>query len=162
MRKIIPDNQLQEIRQRLNYLQMAVMYNCSNHPGRLPNDIARFLLMDKQGRLWFSVKPARQEFPEKELSFPAHFCFYRKNAGFYAMAEGMASVVEEKGITQGVLFVCLTPLQLTFTECKAPAEQRPLQLWWSWIKQLIGTAHSAKTVVARPMALLPEKAISRI
>ena len=109
------DQNLESIRDRLNRLPNAVMYNLSRNPARLPNDVVQFLHVDDEGKLWFSIHPPRHSLEAIEYSFPAHFCFYQKGLDYYAEAEGNACIEKSDNGTSEVL-IKMTPYLLQINE----------------------------------------------
>jgi hypothetical protein len=78
------------VREQLKQIRRAVMYNLSEHPGHLPNDIVHFKCMDDQGQIWVSLAHPKFESSYLETSFPVQLCFFRKSVDYFIEVEGVA------------------------------------------------------------------------
>ena len=86
------DYNLQFIRGKLSTISNAIMYNMSINTARLPNDIVRFLDIDEQGRIMFSIQTPKYNKGVIESSIPVRLFFYQKGLDYYVEASGMASI----------------------------------------------------------------------
>ncbi|HEX7846479.1 MAG TPA: hypothetical protein VF476_11825 [Chitinophagaceae bacterium] len=86
------DYNLQFIRGRLNGIQNALMYNMSMNAAKLPNDVVRFLDIDEEGKLWFSIQSPKYKQQAIEPVFPVRLFFYQKGIDYRIEASGTACI----------------------------------------------------------------------
>ena len=86
------DYNLQFLRGKLSSISNAIMYNMSINAARLPNDVVRFLDIDEQGRILFSIQSPKYNKYVIESSIPVRLFFYQKGLDYYIEAWGMASI----------------------------------------------------------------------
>lgn len=92
------ENNLAFLKDRINEIKSAILYNMTSELVRIPVSIISILRMDENGWLWFFVKKPSQLMTEYEKSFPAHLQFYRKGKPFYIHVSGHAVVTDDEEI----------------------------------------------------------------
>lgn len=90
MKKEISQEERDIVREQLKQIKRAVMYNLSDRPEHLPNDIVHFKCMDDYGQIWVSVAHPKFESCFLESTFPVHLCFFRKSVDYFIEVEGIA------------------------------------------------------------------------
>ncbi len=89
------DYNFQFIRDRVNEVKTAIMYNSSNDLVKIPNDIVTVLKVDDEGQLWFLCRHPGMQVSECVESFPVRLHLYRKGVMFHLEVSGKATIVNK-------------------------------------------------------------------
>ncbi|MEJ8844105.1 hypothetical protein WG954_17060 [Lacibacter sp. H375] len=106
------------VREQLKQIRCAVMYNLSERPEHLPNDIVQFECMDDQGQIWVSLAHPKFETPYLETSFPVQLCFFRKSVDYFIEVEGVALLDGLPMHQHDTLLLKVKPSALHMNYCK--------------------------------------------
>ena len=92
---MLPANNLQFLKEKIEELHSALFFNTSNAVLKLPNSIVSALKVDDAGQIWFFVNRPEQYLHEFDKEFPAKLDFFRKGKWFYLHVTGKAFIVSD-------------------------------------------------------------------
>jgi hypothetical protein len=118
MKKETTQEERDVVREQLKQIRCAVMYNLSDRPGHLPNDIVQFECMDEYGQMWVSLAHPKFESSYLESSFPVHLCFFRKAVDYFIEVEGVACLDGLPMHKHDTLLLKVKPSSLHMNYCK--------------------------------------------
>ena len=166
---MVNDTNLQFIREKVIQLRSAVMYDASNSPVKLGNDIVTALRVDDEGQLWFVTNNPSHHVEECEQSFPARLRFYRKGVDFSMEISGKATIAntnypghtdptpdhtnsKERKNAEKVL-VKLTMINIEYTEPHAKRSKGKFEVvlenWYNWFLRTVAVQHDSGSVLKK-------------
>jgi len=91
---MLPDTNLEFIRNRIYEIRTALLYSLSDEIIKLPTSLISVQKVDEKGQIWFLMNRTPQLMEKNEQRFPARLQFYRKGKPFYMQVSGHAAMVE--------------------------------------------------------------------
>lgn len=134
MKKETTQEERDIVREQLKQIRCAVMYNLSERPGHLPNDIVQFECMNEEGHMWVSVAHPKFHSSFLEKSFPVHLCFFRKAVDYFIEVEGVACLDGLPTNDHDTLLLRVRPSGLQMSCCK---EKKWGQMFREYQQQVI-------------------------
>lgn len=92
---MLPENQLNFFREKIQELRSALFFNTSNAVLKLPPCIISTLKVDEAGQVWFFVNRPEQYLHEFDKEFPARLNFFRKGKPFFLNLTGKAFIISD-------------------------------------------------------------------
>lgn len=89
------NQQLQFLREKIEEINSAILFNLSDSVLKFPTTIVSTLKVDDYGYVWFCVKKPKQNLKEFENEFPVRLDYFKKGSECFLQVMGKAWVVTD-------------------------------------------------------------------